>query len=330
MALRQPSAVPPPKTTRSRAGEPGFGKRASISFDAVPEMRVVGRGDQQRDVAVAELEKVAAAAIAGVEIPRSNRIEERMAEGAIDEHGRRKARRKARGRSELVLRGDDEKAVDPARDQRLDPPRLDQRIFAARDHQHLVAALRSDPFPLADQPGDRTRCRGWGRRYRPCASRRAEGSTPCGWTCSRAPPPPREPRDGGHRSRRASPKAHSTPWRATRRRAPRRRGSSAVATAASAGAGACLSSPPHRAANASRGFLRLVIYRAAQCNCDRPLRAFAWRLARTRPMAQTSQAAASEAASAAAVDQLAGDPAGVVAGQEADDVGDVASRRRSA
>ena len=114
---------------------------------------MVGRGDQQRNVGVAELEKVPAAAIAGVEVSRSDRIEERMAEGAIDQHRRRKAGRKAGDRSELVLRGDDEQAVDPARDQRFDPARLGHRIFAARDHQHLVAALRGDPLPLADQPG---------------------------------------------------------------------------------------------------------------------------------------------------------------------------------
>ena len=117
-------------------------------------MRVVGRGDQQRDVAVAELEEVPAAAIAGVEIARPDRVEVRMAEGAIDQDGRRKARRKAGSRSELVLRGDDEQAVDPARDQRLDPARLGHRIFAARHHQHLVAALRSDPLPLADEAGE--------------------------------------------------------------------------------------------------------------------------------------------------------------------------------
>ncbi len=102
---------------------------------------------------MAEREKVLAAAISGFEIPRSDRVEQRVAESAIDQNRGRKAGRKTGRRAELVLRGDDEQAVYPARDQQLDPSRLGLRILAARDDEHLVAALRGDPLPLANEAG---------------------------------------------------------------------------------------------------------------------------------------------------------------------------------
>ena len=326
-ALRRPAA----EDNALARGEPGFGKRAPISVEAVPEVGVVGRGDQQRDVAVAELEQVPAAAIAGVEIPRSDSIEVRMAE--------------VRGRRARSVAGPRETRASirtrPARRRRAG--RRSGARSAIRSAAPRSADLRRSPPPASRSRSarrsvptgaparNRTRCRDWGPRCRRCASRRAGGSTPCGWTCSRAPPPPREPRGGGLLSRRASLKAHSRRSRATRRRAPRRRGSSAAATAISAARRSLVivsTSPqpidaerslqhlssPDRAAQRMRSALPLTRSRNA---CQPPL-------------CRNPQATRSEAASAATVDQLAGDPARVVAGKEADDVGDVASHRRSA
>src|SRR5271156_2000472 len=103
-----------------RRAQAVLGQGAPIAFHAIAKMSMIGGRNQQGQLRVAELQKMSRAAMGRVEIIRADRIEVRMASGAVDQNRWREPRGETWRRPEFILSGHHEQAVNLSGDERLD------------------------------------------------------------------------------------------------------------------------------------------------------------------------------------------------------------------